>query len=415
MDDALKPAFRRLFDAKTHWHKAVESYFDPNDFRVAINSCIQELRNVTFVLQSNKRDIPEFDSWYGPWQQKMRANPALRWLIDARNYIVKQGDLELFSKLRIEVIGSYLADEIAIFEENYNPNLTNKEIYAKTISMGLRSEVFENSYVKIQRRWIDKSYPDHEVLELLGECWSAVNELLLDAPSVVTAEEQKLAKPKLPPCMHEHLQMRVILMKVCKETLVPAVISSETVSIDDEKRETLQELYGDTPLFLARKEGSNLSLKSLKEQCQFFLEQAKAVLRKDGYHIHLAIIFVQKKLAKMIEIRNEDRADKYLTTLDLASKMVRIGADAVIIVSEAWNAPFDPSNPYRGAAESPERQEVIMLFGATNLGESYCFTVPFFRRNADISFGEQTITDAKNMNALHPILTMWEQRKKGSN
>ena len=398
-----------------HWHKAVDSYFEPNDFRVAINSCIQELRNVTFVLQSNKRDIPEFDSWYGPWQQKMRANSGLRWLIDARNYIVKQGDLELCSKLRIEVIGSYLADEIPIFEEDFNPSLTNEEIYAKTISMGLPSEVFENSYVKIQRRWIDQSYPDHELVELLSECWSAVIELLLDAPSAVTTEERQLAKPKLPPCMHDHLRIRSILMKVSKETLVPALLSSEHVSIDDKKREKLQELYGDTPLFLAKSKGTNLSSTSFKEQCQFFFEQAKAVLKKDSYHIHLAIIFVQKKLAQIVEIRNADRADKYITTLDLASKMERIGADSVIIVSEAWNAPFDPSNPYRGAAESPQRQEILMLFGATNVGEGYCFTVPFFRSCDDLSYGEQTISDAKNMNALQPFFTMWKQQKRAKN
>lgn len=413
MDDSLKPAFRRLFDAKAHWHKAIEGYFEPNDFRMAVNSCIQELRNVTFVLQANKRAIPGFDSWYGPWQNRMRANPSLRWLVDARNYIVKQDDLELLSKLRIEVIGSYLADEVAIFEEDYNPNLTNAEIYSKTVSLGLPVEVFKNSYVKLQRRWIDKNYPDYELSELLSECWSAVSALLFDAPnSGVSASGDR--GPRLPPCMHEQLHMRAIWLKVRGETLVPAVIKSKNVSIDDEKRVELQEKYGDTPLFRSTGGGEKLSERSFKVQCEFFFEQAKAVLQKDGYHVHVAMVFVEKSPAQLIEIRNEDEADKYVTIRDLASTMERIGADAVIMFSEAWSAPFDQSNPYRAAGNAPERQEGLMLVGASMQGEAYCFTAPFFRRDGDISFGDESVVDAKNMNIIQPILAMWEKQKGGS-
>lgn len=410
MNDSLKPAFRRLFDAKAYWQKAIDGYFEPNNFRMAVNSCIQELRNVTFVLQANKREIPGFDAWYEPWQEKMRANPSLRWLVDARNHIVKQGDLELLSKLRVEVIGSYLAGEVAIFEEDYNPNLTNSEIYSKTVSLGLPVEVFENSYVKLQRRWIDKNYPDHELSELLSECWLAVSALLFDAPNSGLSASEK-GGPRLPPCMHEQLHMRATLMKVSGETLVPTVISSESVSVDDEKRAVLQEKYGDTPLFRSAGKGKKLSERPFRGQCELLFEQAKAVLQRDGYHVHLAMVFVGKRLAQLIEIRNEDKADKYVTIRDLASTMERIGADAVIMVSEAWRATFDPSNPYHGAADAPTRQEGLMLVGATMQGETYCFTAPFFRTDDDISFGDESVVDDKNLNVIQPVMAMWEKQK----
>jgi len=410
MDEALKPAFRRLFDAKSHWHKAVDSYFEPNEFRMALNSCIQELRNITFVLQANKRDIPGFDSWYGPWQERMRGNPSLRWLVEARNYIVKRGDLELLSKLRIEVIGSYLADEVKIFEEDYNPNLTNAEIYTKTVSLGLPVEVFENSYVKIQRRWIDKNYPNHELGDLLSECWSAVAELLSDAPNSNAVKDHGSSTPKLPPCMHEQLEMRSILMKVSEETLVPAVIGSERISLDDNDRASIENKYRDTPLFRKKDDAGSFASKSFKEQCEFFFEQAKCVLQKDGYHIHLTMIFVGEMVAEMIEIRNEDKADKYMTMRNLASTMERIGADSFIMFSEAWSAKFDPMNPYRGAAEASTRQETLMLVGATKAGDSYCFSAPFYRDGGVISFGDQVSMDATNMNTIQPILAMWSKQ-----
>lgn len=412
MDEALAPAFRRLFDAKAHWHKAIGSYFEPNDFRMAVNSCIQELRNVTFVLQANKSEIAGFDLWYEPWQEKMRANDSLRWLVGARNYIVKRGDLELLSKLRIEVVGSYLEGEVAIFEENYNPNLTNAEIYARTISMGLPSEVFENSYVKLQRRWIDKNYPDYELGELLSECWSAVSELLLDAPSSIESEKSKFNGQKLPPCMHQHLEMKNMLMKVCGETLVPTVLGSESVPVDVERRQSIEERYRDTPMFKSRDDSIRFSSMTFKEQCDFLFQQAKSVLKRDGYHIHLAMLFVQGELAKLIEIRNEDQADKYITTRDLASKIERIGGDAVIIISEAWSALFDPDNPYRGAGDMPDRREILMLIGVTKKNENYCFSVPILREGDAILFGKQSVADATNVNLIQPILSVWERQKR---
>lgn len=86
MHTSIEPAFRRLFDAQTQWHSAMESYFDPNKFRISVNACIQELRNVTFVLQNNKQGIENFDDWYNPWQDKMRKNQSLKWLVSARNH-----------------------------------------------------------------------------------------------------------------------------------------------------------------------------------------------------------------------------------------------------------------------------------------------------------------------------------------
>lgn len=411
MSNPLQPAFRRLFDAKSHWHKANEGYFEPNEFRIAINSCIQELRNVTFVLQANKKEIPGFEEWYAPWQERMRANQSLRWLVDARNYIVKRGDLELLSKLRIEVIGSYLDGEIAIFEEEYNPNLTNTEVYEKTVALGLPVEVFENSYVKLQRRWVDKNYPEHELAELLSQCWSAVSELLLDAPNIEPCSKETGSKPKLPPCMHQELEMKVAWMKVCGKTLAPSEIHSETVSIEDSDRSELIEKYGDSPIFKRQEKVKKLASYSFKEQAALIFEQAKFVLQKDGYHVHLVMVYVDQKLVQLIELRNEDQADKFVTIRNLASKMERIGADSFIMISEAWSAVYDPIHHYRRAADSPNRQEALMVIAATQTGESYCFSSPFFRENDEISFGRCTVSDAKGINAIQPILAMWERQK----
>ena len=57
-----------------------ENYFDPERFRVSLNSFIQEARNVTFILQKNKKEIPRFEEWYAGWQDKLKADRILRWI-----------------------------------------------------------------------------------------------------------------------------------------------------------------------------------------------------------------------------------------------------------------------------------------------------------------------------------------------
>src|SRR5215208_6335315 len=99
---------RRLEDAHQQWHLAEQKYFDPERFRIAIQSAIQTLRTVTFILQKHKKEIPCFEVWYKKWQQRLVADPLMKWMLEARNKIEKEGDLEVHSFVRAEVIASYL-------------------------------------------------------------------------------------------------------------------------------------------------------------------------------------------------------------------------------------------------------------------------------------------------------------------
>src|SRR6266852_625629 len=94
---ALAKVDRRLEDVHEQWHQAEKEYFNPEQFRIAIQSAIQTLRTVTFILQKHKKQIPEFEKWYGAWQERFRADPLMKWMHDARNKIEKEGDLETHS------------------------------------------------------------------------------------------------------------------------------------------------------------------------------------------------------------------------------------------------------------------------------------------------------------------------------
>ncbi len=106
---------RRLEDVHQLWHEAERNYFDPEGFRLAAQNAIQTLRTVTFILQKHKHDIPDFDAWYEGWRSRLGADDLMRWMVQARNKIEKQGDLEANSFVRAEIIASYL-EEGPVFE-----------------------------------------------------------------------------------------------------------------------------------------------------------------------------------------------------------------------------------------------------------------------------------------------------------
>jgi hypothetical protein len=50
-------AKNRLKEVLSFWHKAANSYQDVDEFVINLNACIQASRNVTWVLQSQKKEI----------------------------------------------------------------------------------------------------------------------------------------------------------------------------------------------------------------------------------------------------------------------------------------------------------------------------------------------------------------------
>jgi hypothetical protein len=95
---------RRLVEAHLLWHQTLDNYHNVESFRANLNATIQALRNITFVLQSEKNIIPQFDTWYSQWQSRLKADPTSKWLIDARNTVVKQGELESHSTAEVRLV-----------------------------------------------------------------------------------------------------------------------------------------------------------------------------------------------------------------------------------------------------------------------------------------------------------------------
>ncbi len=150
---------RRLDDLHCFWHQAERAYFDPDECRLAIQAAIQTARQVSFVLQKNKDRIPNFDKWYADWQSKLAAIPLMKWMVEARNRIEKQGDLEAHSFVSAEIVASHLDEgpKIQVPAKLWD---TPRVLLNSIPNSILGEHIKKNGILRIRRLWIENTLPD---------------------------------------------------------------------------------------------------------------------------------------------------------------------------------------------------------------------------------------------------------------
>jgi len=401
---AVAPAFRRLFDAHTHWTQASDSYFDPWKFRLEINALIQALRSVTFILQKHKDEIPQFDEWYGVWQERMRANKQLRWLVEARNKIVKQGDLNLFSMLRVSIVGSYLDSEVPYREYMLSPKLDNNSIIKDARNSGVPEEVLKNSFLKIERRWVEKEEPETELLEKLTNCWVAIADLLKNATVQCGEEaENQIDSLEPPVCMKKFSETRSSWIKASTGEPESLAVRSKSVSKEDMKKSAKRYSFS--------KEAKQFT--TLKEECQYFFSIGLKMLEKDGHHVTVCFLVPDSGVPELLQLAPEDQADKYRMMRVMADKVDIIRAKKIIFIGEIWTAEFDPQKPLLHAAEHPDRGEALQLIGMSYAGERVVLFAPFTRNKRRIVLAATEETSYEGTNILAPVEAVWKRWKEG--
>jgi hypothetical protein len=401
---------RRLEDVHRHWHSAERAYFEPHAFRVAIQTAIQTLRTVTFILQSNKHLIPEFDRWYEPWQEKLKADALMRWMVDARNKIEKQGDLEAHSFVRAEIVASYLNNGPVIdvpanlFE---GPRLILKSIPKKS---ALGEHVSKFGTLRIQRRWVENSLPDYELLEAVAIAYGRIAEIVHDAhraigrdpPTTIDAETGERYAPGRAgrmPCMIGHGDARTINISLSDGKRFE--FSHEKIAIDVEEARKNAGEYGLQPEKIWDVGGDQETvLNSL-------FATARKMVEKAGYHITMAVLLRGVKPVRLMRIDFEDQGAKYVVMRDMANEVSKLAADGVILIGEAWMAPADASKPYMRAADAPDKIEMLHAILVRNEGEPVELFAEFHRHDDKVTLGEtDTVRGGQNY-IFAPVYEAW--------
>lgn len=412
----LSAVEQRLADALLLWREAEKHYFAPNLFRLDLNNCIQTLRNVTFVLQKSKQAIASFDTWYEPWQERMRSDGILRWLVNARNTVVKEGDIRTLSKARVALLASW--NEPPIQEIDVPPLSTPQEcavLMAATKPHGVALEV---CILRAERRWVDAKLPETELLEALSHVFKVLSAVLFDAHSHFAAPHthecawrsmQQALPHGVPACMVRQDWHRTAFFDINSGMMLKS--RDIPVKLPDGIQEVAKAHYGGLGAIGAALRAAH----DLNSRVVAFTEMAKRVMLTDGYHLPTAIIDAPGGRGRLCHLKMDDRTEKHMVFRGLAAEIERLGATSVLIITEVWTAKFDPTQPLRHAADFPERGEALQIVGLDNEGNVSSFLVPFTRQENTIQFAESIPAHDDTLNFLNPIRDVWRRQKKCSN
>jgi hypothetical protein len=354
---------QRLDDLHRLWHQANDAYFDPDAFRVSIQSAIQTMRSVTFILQKNKATIPDFEGWYRQWQERLGADPLMVWMRDARNTIEKEGDLDAHSMVRAEIIASYLDNGPSI-EVPANlwdaPLRLVKSIPPGAVSDHLRKE----GIVRIQRRWVESTLPNYELLDAVAIAYGRLSLLVGDAHHQLGLPTHKAAHAAADnaypegerdgrlPCMIGHADSRAL--DVWLATGAPLEFEIVKPEVDLKEGPKLEARYG---LKASEMYGAS---NAAEDRLRSLFAAARTMFEKDEYHVTIAFLLRDGKPVVIQEDCPGEHGHKNVMMRGLAHEVAKNGADAAIQISEAWSAPADISKPMMRAVESPNRSEVLI-------------------------------------------------------
>lgn len=408
---------RRLDDLHRQWHQAEEAYFDPEAFRVAIQTAIQTSRTVSFILQSNKARIPDFDAWYEGWRERLKEIPLMRWMVDARNKIEKQGDLETHSWVRAEILASHF-DEGP--RENVRADLFDgpKKILDRIPNDAMGAHIRRDGVLRIERRWVENTLPDHELLDAVAIAYGHLALMVADAhrqagltePTISTENgplpyDRAIAGGRMP-CMIGHNEAR--LHDIWIATGEPLEFERVAVTIDRSKAAEIAEHYG----FEAKLEFE--AGRDMKSQARAYFEHARRIFLKDGHHIFMVIIFRNGAPVDFREVRIQEHGQKYVFMRQLANDVLRLSGDAVLTIGEVWHAKGDADILYKRVADLPEREEALAAFLAIRNELPISLRANIRRSDDGISLDDTAESEGGEINALAPIYAAWGQPLPGT-
>jgi hypothetical protein len=407
----IPAAHGRLREAQRFWRQSLSDYYDPEGFRANVNATIQALRNTTLMLQSEHDAIPDFQSWYAKEQERMKADNLLRWLVGARNRVVHRGDLQTYSKARVQLLVGY--GDPPLIETQVSPRLTAEAIAARfSQDDSIPAVARSHGVLRVERRWTVAELPDLELLDVLAHCYERLSSLLRDAH-----KERGLT-------MHDAGADAMSVSQDARTVLIDLPsgrrIVSESEPLPRYSRDNppsydvltaLEKRYG--PLPLQRSEAS----RDILDDGVTWLEHAKRVLASDGHHNTFVFLIPSKRQGGAAHVHIgvwEDPATKVAFWHRLAAEVERTGAEAVMVVAEQWYVPKRDWLPGKSLEEQPDRREALSVSMVVEDGRGRTWTSPFTRSvDGTISFGTTEVTESGHP-SLQAIVDQWKRRQSAT-
>jgi hypothetical protein len=409
----MPAAHRRLMDCHTQWHMLQEAYFDPHGFRLNLNSLLQNLRNVTWLLQKQKAELAGYNEWYPRFQESAGKDSLMRWSVRSRNRITKESDLELLSHMRVVWHQDWLQRVVGT-SSSYPPRMSVREV---VVDMMRR---YRPPYgtMTVQRRWVDKALPEWELLDATGEVYAWLEALLAEAHSAagvhlcnLESHEQECVTSALratrtrPECMllpKEDLQAHFDLVDGTEIEQI-----TEPIEFAEELANQAAERYG-MRFQLPAKAGPI-------EAVPTYMQAARVMMERDGHHGTFAFLYRGDRLVQLAALEFYNQGSKILAFERLASAVRALKVDGLVVIAEVWWAVQTEREKELGTVLFPardrlDRNEALAVYAATRDGR-FASQVAVVTREAD---GRTVCAEPAEdvdfaANTLAPIVRMWKE------
>lgn len=390
------------------WHAMADSYMEPDVFRMHLNSLIQAMRNVTFMVQKQKLELTGYDEWYNHFVKTVGPKPLMRWAVKSRNRVVKESDLDLLSEFKIRWVADWGVKRERTL--TFPPRLSSRDMMAILFSDPGNPRV---GVLSLSRRWVDKALPDYELLQATREVYIELCKLLHSAHEAAS----------VPLCALDVRDPSCVVPKIDVAPLVCMDINSnarqEHLDLSDGSgiREITYEVAREeSRVVKAKKRYGDFKVTASDpiEAAPQLMETARIVLAKDKRHMHMVWFYRDGKVIDMLSPNFADQAGKLLTFHRLADRVESLRADGIAFVAEAWWAP-DEVRDSQGAIIPPrdrkDRQEVLTVAALTRDGRCISLLAPFSKTILGKIVIEETVTDTdlRMLGGFGPVVDRWKQ------
>lgn len=415
----LPKTHNRLRQTHDLWHEMQRGYADADEFVLKLNACLTAARSVTFVLRKELSKRPWFDEWYAGWEDRMREDARMRWLVQARNAVEKQGDLDTCSVALVSVL---LTDDEHPVSRMEVPPLAGPAQIAEAVKLaGLPDRVREQSVLCVERRWTVPELADQELLDTLAHCYGVLSALVADAHErcgvimqTFGGEEHGARHARRPhpsgrlPCMLSTARARTAYWHLGEQTLLRQM--TEVVERSgSEALEQAADRYGIG-------DGQHGLMPGLTSERRAVAMHAlgKRMLEVDGFHRTFAWLYRDGHQLSMLLIDPKDQQDKVIKIRAVAEEAERTGADALLYTSETWwaseVAEDDPRFALR-AGQRGDREEALVTYLMQRNGDHHGWVTPFHRDGQGAVVLDDTLEQPEfNGRPLFaPVLAVWER------
>jgi hypothetical protein len=334
----LPKTHTRLHQVHEHWHRVAADYGDPDDFVTSLNAALVALRSVSFILNKEKSAIPDFEAWYVPHMERYQEDEVMRWLRDARNFVEKQGDLELHSRARVSLLGG--PGEPPEADITVDPLLSQQEI-AEWLAPRFPKAASSGGLLGVERQWVAAKLPDHELLDALAYGYGVVAEVVWDAHRQCDVlmqtfgdeahEDRPSRRSQLGgrlSCMVAHAKRRTAYVHLAADEVVEWGTRTSVMT-----RAEIEQV--DLPEAVASTTAEHVMGRHLLDSADWMIAGAKAMTIECGGHAPMAFVFETRDDAPVIcGLNANDLATQTLMMQAVGDEVERLRAEGVVFIAE---------------------------------------------------------------------------------